>query len=228
MLCCIGIAFLIGVLRRGWAAVLPGERPRVLTPLPPPAYRPQPGTISTLMPSRPAASGAGNRWDTGLLTRSRTACELRFAAVGTAVYTAAVALLLMAGAADGAASTAGWLRRDALFAALAAAGLLLARHWSHGRSPLSGRERIACGLMGVGAIWLELGILDQHVFGLFAISHGSLGWDLAFHGIGTLAFVAGWALLLATTPGARRPAGSTMSSPVRAARVRLDAATRAG
>ncbi len=142
------------------------------------------------------------------------------------MYAAAVALLLLFGAADGEASTADWLMRDALFVLLMAASLLVARHWSYGRSPLAGRERLACALMGVGAIWLELGILDQHLFGLFAIAHGSLAWDLAFHGIGMLAFLAGWALLLTATSVA--PASTIKGPHLRGARIRVGAATRVG
>jgi uncharacterized membrane protein len=61
----------------------------------------------------------------------------------------------------------------------------------------------AFALIGAGAAWLALGIVDMHVFALFELAHGRLLWDVAFHSSGSLAIATG--LLLLHRP-AERPA----------------------
>lgn len=202
MLCCIAVAFVIGVVRQGWRSLTFTDEPGPAAPLPPRARRPQPGAALAPVDAPPATR---SRWESDVLTRARAALELRFAAAGIVLYAGAVALLLAVGAADGGAAAAGWVMRDALLVALAVAALLVARSWRGSEPSPHGRERLACALMGAGAVWLELGILDQHLFGLFEIAHGSLAWDAVFHGGGAAAFVAGWALLV-IDDGVRRQA----------------------
>lgn len=192
MLCCIAVAFVIGSIRQGWRTVTLRGEASSTTPLPPPARRPQPGAAPLAPPPRPQRT----RRESDVLTPARAALELRFAAAGIVLYAGAVAVLLAFGAADGGAAAAGWVMRDALLVALVVIALLVARSWAGSEPSPHGRERLACALMGAGAVWLELGILDQHFFGLFEIAHGSLAWDAVFHGGGAAAFVAGWALLV--------------------------------
>ena len=194
MLCCIAVAFVIGMVRQGWRSLTLAGDTGPAAPLPPAARRPQPGAAAA--PAAPAPPTPRSRWESDVLTRARAALELRFAAAGIVLYTAALALLLAVGAADGGTTDAGWITRDLLFAALAVIALVVARHAAGSEPSPRGRERLACGLMGVGAIWLELGLLDMHLFGLFELAHGALLWDAVFHGAGAAAFVAGWALLV--------------------------------
>ena len=200
MLCCIAVAFVIGMVRQGWRSLTLAGDTGPAAPLPPRARRPQPGAALAPAPAPPAA---GSRWESDVLTRARAALELRFAAAGIVLYAGAVALLLALGAADGGAGAAGWVARDALYAVLALIALVVARRWAGSEPSPWGRERLGCALVGAGAVWLELGILDQHLFGLFEIAHGALAWDAVFHGVGAGAFVAGWTLLVVKT-GVRR------------------------
>ena len=144
----------------------------------------------------------------GRVARPLAASALLFAAVGASIYALAVAMLLYLGAADQAAEPAiGWWTRHAVVVALAAAALAGEHFLRGGESRLAGRARLSSALIGAGGAWLALGVLDQHAFDLFAIAGGSLAWDVVFHGVGSVAIVAGWALT--PTSPALRPASAS-------------------
>ena len=211
MLCCIAIAFVIGVIRQGWRSILLRGESGPASPLPPPARRPQPSTAPAPVTVGAAAGLAPRRWESDLFSRARAASELRFAAAGAAVYAAAVpALLALDAAHDHPTPAVGWLVRDLFLALFVVAALVVARRWAGSESLPRGRERLACALMGAGAVWFELGILDQHVFGLFHIAHGAVLWDAFFHGAGAVAFLAGWALLVWIDASAARQGGTEL------------------
>jgi hypothetical protein len=197
VLCCIAIAFVIGTVRQGWRTLTFAGDTGPVTPLPPAARRPQPGAAPVAPSPEPARTR--RRWESDVLTPARAALELRFAAAGIAFYAGVIALLGIAGAADGSAGATGWILRDALFVVLAVMALIVARSCAGSAPSPRGRERLACALMGAGAVWLELGLLDMHFFGLFDIAHGALVWDALFHGAAAVAFAAGWALLVTDT-----------------------------
>lgn len=196
MICCLGIALVMGLIRQGWRSLTFAGEASPAAPLPPPARRPQPGTAVF-----PVAARSGEPrfdWEFGVLTRARAALGLRFAVCGIVLYAVAVALLSTSRVASLNAEAAGWAIRAALLALLILVAAIVARRWARTERSLHGRERLACALIGIGAVWLELGLLDMHVLGLLEMSHAALGWDAVFHGLPAAAFVVGWALLVGT------------------------------
>ena len=179
--CCIVIALVIGLGRRVWFGLVPGAHPAE-PGFAPPAARPAPG------PARPAQPGPGPRARPA--TTSSWRGLLPFVAAGAALYTAAVALLTVLGAATGS-NGAGWVPRDVLVVAVALGALLLGRH-----ATVRASDRVPFALIGCGSTWLLLGLLDMHVFGLFDIAHGAVLPDLLFHGSGSAATTAGLLLRL--------------------------------
>jgi len=74
----------------------------------------------------------------------------------------------------------GWVARDVVLAAVAIGLLLLGRH----------RMAVAPALVGVGAVWFALGVIDMHVFTGFEVRAVPLVLDVAFH-------LSGWWLAVA-------------------------------
>ena len=191
--CCIAIALIIGIGRRGLYAPAPGRRP-VDPGFAPPASRPAPGGAQ----ERPAPGGAPDTSSpvapTPAPEPSLTARVLAFAAVGAAVYAAGVAALGALGIATAAPHPAvSWLVRDAVVIALAAVAFAAAGGGTaFARSP----DPVALALIGLGGAWFWLGVLDMHAFGLFQIARGELLADLAFHGAGSAAMALGAARLV--------------------------------
>jgi hypothetical protein len=73
----------------------------------------------------------------------------------------------------------GWIVRDTVLAAVAVGLLLL------------GRRRVATApaLVGVGALWFALGVVDMHLFAAFEFDSIPLALDAAFH-------LSGWWLAI--------------------------------
>lgn len=164
MACCAALALVIGVLRAGWFRVFPGHRP----PEPgfaPPAHRSADGSAPTTPPApastRPARPGIAG----GLLLGT---------AYGTAVYAAVVAVLAatpLVRTLDGP-----WLARDVALVLLAAGALAAGLALRAGSAPAV--------LVGAGAAWTELGLVDMHLLGLFDFRLAALPLDVLLHGGG--------------------------------------------
>lgn len=223
MPCCILAAWVLGLVLSAWRQ-LTGTTHPPSAPAPPVVSRPAPG----LRPgtargenTRPAGSsvrqreieppprvaGAGSASRRAATHRTKpprlaTAWLLRFAAFAVEAYILGVLALLALGAADPLADPSlGWTARYVLFGLFAFGALIVAE----AIAPLSARPAVwrelgAHALIGVGAVWLTLGFIDQHVFFLFHIADGSLVWDAVFHGAGSGAMLAGWIVLVRTHP----------------------------
>ena len=193
MLCCVAVGFVIATILRAWRRIT-GRGPEPTSVFAPPARRPAPGSAAAFAPPRPPAAvpGAAGR---------SPAAVLRFAAAGVALYAVSVLALAALGAADLQAGAGRWALRSAVFAAVAATLLVASGTAPSPAGPLPRRRLAGCALLGLGLAWLELGLLDMHLFGLVRIAGGGAGWDVAFHGAGVVAIAAGWALTV------RPPAG---------------------
>jgi hypothetical protein len=117
------------------------------------------------------------------------------AGVGCLVYFVGVGVLLALGVATGRPGVVSWVPRTIGLGVLA--GVLVA--WGTRLAPGSrdGRTtRVVVGswLFGLGVAWAVGGIVDQHVFKLLGVAHGSVGWDVVFHGAGSLAAGVGWVI----------------------------------
>jgi hypothetical protein len=66
----------------------------------------------------------------------------------------------------------------------------------HRRAPHRHRHQIAMALLGAGAAWSLLSVLDMHVTGMVAAHHTDVLADLTLHGPGILALVFGAGALL--------------------------------
>ncbi len=177
MACCAALALLLGVVRGAWFRVFPARRPAE-PGFAPPARRSEDGTT----PAPPAAAPP--------LPRPRIAGGLLLGiAYGAAAYALAIAVLRatpVVRTLDGP-----WVVRDVALVVLAVAALVagLSRRGPASRPAL---------LLGAGAAWTELGLVDMHLLGLFDLRVAALPLDLLLHGSGPLVMVL----------SARRIAGS--------------------
>lgn len=219
MLCCAALVLVIGLLREGWF-LLPGTTRPTEPGFAPVARRAAPGastgasTGEVPAPEHPAPAPA-----TGPTVAPRAAVVAAFA-VGTLTYGVVVyVLLLLDLAATSGGSVGTWLLRDAV---LAIAVLTCA--WGATTMPAP-RARVrpervrAAALVGLGSAWWWLGLADMHLFDLFVVADGSLGWDLVFHGAGAALIVAGAVVLARPTPP-RTPLGPAATSPQESTLVR--------
>ncbi|HVK27916.1 MAG TPA: hypothetical protein VM575_06230 [Nocardioides sp.] len=170
MACCAALALLLGLVRGTWFRVFPGRRPAE-PGFAPPARRSADGTT----PAAPATTG-----------RRRTARPaiagslLLGTAYGAAAYALAIAVLRatpVVRTLDGP-----WAARDVALVVLAVAALVagLSRRGPASRPAL---------LLGAGAAWTELGLVDMHLLGLFELRVAALPLDLLLHGSGPLLLV---------------------------------------
>lgn len=185
MACCAALALLLGLLRGAWFRVFPGRRP----PEPgfaPPARRTAGGTA----PAEPVRGTAPRR--------ARIAGSLLLGvAYGTAAYALAITLARatpLLRTLDGP-----WPARDVAVVLLAgtalAAGLVL-----------RAQRSVPALLMGAGAAWTELGLVDMHLLGLFELRVAVLPLDLLLHGSGPLLMVLAARRLALPRPTGARPA----------------------
>lgn len=195
MACCAALALLFGLVRSVWFRLLPGRRPTEPGFAPParrsigsttPAAALAPPTARTPRPARPAVAGS----------------LLLGIAYGAAAYALAIAVLRttpVVGTLDGP-----WTGRDVALVALAVGALVagLAR-----RGPVVPPAL----LMGAGAAWTELGLLDMHLLGLFEFRVAALPLDLLLHGSGPL--VMALAVPRLARPGTSRRIRSIEASP---------------
>ena len=174
MLCCVAFGLVVASILRAFRRVT-GRGPEVTTVFAPPARRPAPGAPAAPPPApvTPPRAPAPARARTG-----RAGPILRATAAGGAVYLVAVAALLAAGAASTSAGGATWTLRSLAYLVAAAGALIAAAAAPSPAAPVAKRETLGCALVGAGAAWLELGLLDMHLFGLLRIG-GGLGGDVA-------------------------------------------------
>lgn len=184
--CCIAIAFVIALVRRAWFAVVPGRAPTEAL-FAPSARRPAPGEVAP--PSERPAPAPARSTDLPLC--------LGAVAVTTVFYASVVAVLRWTGVAEPAtAPLVGWAARDAVLAGIGVvAAVLAAMRFDGSAVPKTGPAAV---LLGAGAAWFGLGVLDMHAFGLFELA--PVAMDLAFHGAGLAAMVAGAASWPALRP----------------------------
>lgn len=199
MLCCVVLLSFVGILFR---------RTAVDDPFPPRARRGVDGAVINVVAATSAAATTGTAPASpgGPAAPQRqpfaAACTsvLRWWAVGVVTYVAFLAVLLRTGAAEPIDDSGlHWFLRDLSFAVLAAAALVLAaRRPTATRPPPVAtpfRGSTAFALIGAGAAWTVLGLVDMHVFMLFEIANGRLLPDAFFHGAGAWALVGGAYLL---------------------------------
>ena len=120
---------------------------------------------------------------------------LTAAGVGCLVYFAGVGVLIALGVATGRPGVVSWVPRTIGLGVLA--GLLVAwgtRIATGSRDARTRRVVVGGWLFGLGAAWFVGGVVDQHVFKLLGVAHGSAGWDVVFHGAGSLAAGVGWVI----------------------------------
>lgn len=208
MLCCVVLLSFVGIVFRLRAAD---------DPFPPRARRgvdgaPIDGVAAT---STVATTGTASASPGGPAAPQRqpfaaaSTAVLRWWAAGVVTYVAFLAVLLRTGAAEPIDDSGlHWFLRDISFAVLAAAALVLAarRPPATRRPPAATpfRGSPALALIGAGAAWTLLGLVDMHVFMLFEIANGRLLPDAFFHTAGVWALVGGVYLL-------QRPASDSLA-----------------
>ncbi len=119
------------------------------------------------------------------------AAALRGVAISIAVFVLITAALLGSGVVVRTAGEGWWVLRTVLFAVVAAGAWWAA----------AGRGPTGPALLTGGVVWLVLGELDLHVFGLWVFAAGSEAVHLLFHGAGAVAALVG--LTLTLTPRMR-------------------------
>ncbi|WP_148262465.1 hypothetical protein [Hoyosella subflava] len=208
MLCCAALIFVMGLFREAWFR-LPGTTRPEEPGFAPRAYRPAPGeprprtsvptSPATTPPTRPRVPRTSGR-----------APRLRLVAtgfaVGSVIYLLSLQLLFALDAAqrlpDG---TIGWGTRTVVFLLIAVAAAWIGRHWKGARSG----DLLVSALAGSGIAWWILSYVDMHMLRLIDIAHGSLAWDLVFHGVGIA--LTGAALILSYSP---EPARRSQHAPL--------------
>ncbi|CAM3886610.1 hypothetical protein SMNI109538_18195 [Smaragdicoccus niigatensis] len=173
MLCCAALLFVLGIVREVWFR-LPFTTRKPEPGFAPVAHRPAPGTapvVATVAPPAPIRRGA------------MFAPALVGFAVNSLLYVVFVVGLIDTGVAIG--NDGPWALRTAGFVIAALIALFLAA-----RTADATHRHPAVWLIGAGAAWWLLGLVDMHAFGLFDI-RGGIPADLAFHGSGAVLIVVG-------------------------------------
>lgn len=182
MTCCIVgllILSLVGRLRR--AVGRPAAEPVLFAPV---ARRAAPG--QTL--PEPVVAAV----DTGAAPRGESSPVLRYCAMGIALCLVGYPLLARSGVVVDTGSTFAWWLRSLLYFGVLAAAAMLSRSTVIWRAP-SGPGAL---LIVVGAVVFELGMLDMHVFRLFAVDSANILAIMVLHNAGpALAMVGGLVLL---------------------------------
>ncbi len=185
MACCAALALLLGLVRGAWFRLFPGRRPAE-PGFAPPARRtaggmPPAAPVPTVSPPRAGIAGS----------------LLLGIAYGTAAYALAITLARatpLLRTLDGP-----WLARDVAVVVLAGAALVAGLAL---RSPRSA----PAVLVGAGAAWTELGLVDMHLLGLFELRVAVLPLDLLLHGSGPLLMALAARRLALPRPTGARPA----------------------
>ena len=165
MACCAALTIVLAFVRTAWARVL-GR-----------------GPVEDMFP--PAGTWRSSR-DFARPTRE-VPVAVAGSAIGRPLAVTVLAYLLLTHllvamdlAQVGQSGIGGWVARDAALAAVALGLLVVGRR----------RTAVASGLVGVGALWFALGVIDMHVFDGFEFRAVPLALDAAFH-------LSGWWLAVA-------------------------------
>lgn len=137
---------------------------------------------------------------------------LRYCALAIALCLVVYPLLAYTGKVDNTGSVLAWALRSGLYVAAAVAALSLSRS-----GPVWRATRGAGTLLIVaGAVVFELGMLDMHVFRLFAVDSSNILALMVFHNAGPLLAMVGGLVLLYGAAGrrntSRRSSRSTLTS----------------
>ncbi|KRB80412.1 hypothetical protein ASE01_02765 [Nocardioides sp. Root190] len=183
MACCAALAVVLGALRAVWFRLFPGRRP------PEPGFAPPARRSADGLPlSPPAATASAPPPRQQPTRRPRLVGSLLLGVTfGVAAYAVAISLARatpLVRTLEGA-----WLARDIALVVLAALALTGSLALRTSTSPTS-RPAV---LVGAGAAWTELGLVDMHLLGLFEFRVAALPLDLLLHG-------GGLVLLLAAAP----------------------------
>lgn len=165
MACCAALAIVLAVLRTAWARVL-GSDPVEETFPPAAAWRSGRDVVRPIREVSAPITGTA-------IGRPLAATVLAYALLIHLLASAGLARVETAG-------IGGWLLRDAALAAAMTAVLVLGRR----------RTATALALVGVGALWFALGVVDMHVLSGFEFQAVPLVLDAAFH-------LSGWWLAVA-------------------------------
>ena len=197
MTCCIvGLLIMAAVARiRRALGLRPTEIEVLFAPV---ARRPTPGETLEAVAAPEPALPAGT-------------AVFRYCALGVGLATAITPAMVASGVAQNSATAGAWLLRTLSYVVLIAVALTLSRTVGLGRR-LTGSGWL---LIAAGALVFELGILDMHVFGLFAMDHADTA-AIVFHNIGPALMLTGGLILLYGLAGrtitSRRSSRSTLTS----------------
>lgn len=184
MLCCAALLFVLGIVREAWFR-LPFTQRKPEPGFAPVARRPAPGTTPAVAAATaPAPTGA----------RAIFAPALVGFALNSLVYVVFIYGLVESGIAVS--DNGPWTVRTAGFVIAALAAFVIAARSADAAHRSPGQP--AVWLIGAGAAWWLLGLVDMHVFGLFDI-RGGIAADLAFHGSGAVLIVVGAIAFVRTT-----------------------------
>lgn len=201
MTCCIvGLLILSVVNRIRRATGVRVDDPALFAPV---ARRPAPG--ETVLPPAPVRAEAAERL-------RADAPVLRYCALAIAVCLVGYPLLAYAGHVVNTGSAVGWTLRSVLYSAAVTAAIMLSRSGPVWHAPRGLGTMLIVG----GAIVFELGMLDMHVFRLFAVDSSNILALMVFHNAGPALAMVGGAVLLYGAAGRsntpRRSSRSTVTS----------------
>lgn len=201
MTCCIvGLLILSLVNRVRRATGRRVEEPALFAPV---ARRPAPGQTVLPPPASRAAAGGESRTDSPVL---------RYCALAIAVCLVGYPLLAYTGKVVNTGSAVDWALRSALYAAAVIAAIALSRSGPVWRAPRGVGTLLIVG----GAVVFELGMLDMHIFRLFAVDNSNVLALMVFHNAGPALAMIGGAVLLYGAAGrrntSRRSSRSTVTS----------------
>ncbi len=202
MTCCIVGLLILSVVNR-IRRVVGGrvDEPVLFAPV---ARRPGPGETALPPVARPAAVTAQPRADSPVL---------RYCALAIAACLVGYPLLADFGTVDNTGSVLAWALRSGLYVSAVVAAVMLSRSGPVWRAP----SGVGTLLIVAGAVVFELGMLDMHVFRLFAVDSSNVLALMAFHNAGPALAMLGGAVLLYGAAGRSstswRSSRSTVTSP---------------
>ena len=203
MTCCIvGLLILsvVGRLRRAVGG--PVDEPVLFAPV---ARRAAPGQT---LPEPLTVSA-----DPGPALRGKSSPVLRYCALGITVCLVGYPLLAHTGVVTNTGSTFAWLMRSGLYLVALVAAVMLSRSNAIWRAS-SGAGTL---LIVVGAVIVELGTIDMHVFRLFTVDSANMLALMVFHNAGPALAMIGGVVLLRGAAGRRSASSGSSRSTVTSA-----------
>ena len=130
-------------------------------------------------------------------------------------------MLAYSGTVDNTGSTLAWALRSGLYLAAGMAAVSLSRTGPVWRAP----RGVGTLLIVAGAVVFELGMLDMHVFRLFAVDSSNILALMVFHNAGPTLAMLGGAVLLYGATGRRSTSSRSWRSTVTSAQPSSSAVT---